>query len=842
MNTFIRKRFRFLLAILCVGVCNTSSGFAQEGWTHWTNSNTVNGMVLQGDYLWMKVNEGIIRYNTVDGTYRRFTTADGVPNSQVTPFLVDRSGAVWFGSYDMVCRYNGSSWEYWPKPNSLNSFNGSICSLFDSKGNIWISVGNGVEKFDGQNWKSWIQINNDRHTYALVLKEDIYGNIWIGADNGVYKLENDSWRWFYRNDNAGDISNDIISMTFDLSNNLWVGTPVDVGRFDGKTWLNWVLDPEFANRHVQSLIRDDHGNIWAGTRGGVSRFDGNSWTNWRTKDGITTFVDHLFEDSKGNIWAASKTHEWQTGTAGIYRYDGLSWNWFNMDNGLPGNLAGDILESRDGVVWVGMDKGLFGFQYSKWFTWQWMQSMERSDPLLSIFDDGEGHIWVGTDMGVSRFDGNNWEMLMDYPGHRFAAPTSAAPFIKDTNGKIWVGLAYWDERDGNSPWTIGGVSRYENPGWLRLTRRDLPFWPGLTRALLVDREGYLWAGTETDYEYSGIEGAVRFDGVAWKTWMSPQKGYSALRSTYTFLQSSRGTIWAGTENGAMSYDGVSWRHYTETEGLYKGAVPFIIEDREQRIWALSVPGYRISSGNYGGGLNRFDGEHWTQVEGLPDTAVTCMLLDRQGKIWVGAQNGVSRLDNGQWKTWRTGYELGRGYVSSLGVDKDNVIWVGMRPEKNKQKIETGGGISRFDGQKWQTWTTADGFPSNTVTCITVDSANDIWVGMSGGISRFSNQGTQVTVNTSILWAMQISSIHPNPFNLSTAIEFTLPHSEKVSLIIYSVTGQKVRELVSGNLTAGEHTAVWDGRDNAGRPVSSGVYLTRLCTGQAAAMRRMVLLK
>lgn len=842
MNAFFRKRLRFLLAVFCVILFNFDSGFAQGGWTHWTNSNAVNGMVLQGDYLWMRVNESIIRYNTVDGSCRRFTTADGVPNAQVTPFLVDRSGAVWFGSYDIVCRFDGSRWESWTKPNGLQFNNGIIVSLLDSKGNVWIAVREGVEKFDGQTWKSWEKINVN--TSAQVLTEDLAGNIWAGTSTGVYRLENDSWRQFLRERESEYYwdTNCIISMIFDTSNNLWVGTLVDVARFDGQSWSSWVIDPDSPNRHVLSLLRDSHGNIWAGTSFGVSRFDGNSWTNWRGADSMATLVEYLFEDSKVCIWAASKTSDWQTGTPGIFRYDGKSWSRWTEENGLAGNWVYGILEDHRGTVWVGADKGLCGYRDSGWINWQWMQSMERPGPILSLFDDGEGRIWAGTDMGVSRFDGNRWEMLMDYPGHRFAAATTAAPFVKDTNGIIWVGLAYYDERDGSdSPWTIGGISKYEDSGWQRLTRRNLPFWPGLTHALMVDRNGCLWAGTVTDYEYSGIEGAVRFDSVSWKTWASTEKGYSALRSTYTFLQSSSGTIWAGTENGAMSFDGTSWHHYTEADGLYKGAVLFIIEDRERSIWALSVPS-RVRSSDYSGGLSRFDGELWTRVEGLPDTAVTCMLLDRQGKIWIGAQSGVSRLENGQWKTWRTGYELGRGYVSFLGVDKDNVIWVGMRPEKNKQKIETGGGISRFDGRNWQTWTTADGFPSNTVTCITVDSANDIWVGMSGGISRFSNQGTQVTVNTSILWAMQISSIHPNPFNLSTAIEFTLPHSEKVSLIIYSVTGQKVRELVSGNLTAGEHTAVWDGRDNAGRPVSSGVYLTRLCTGQAAAMRRMVLLK
>ncbi len=84
--------------------------------------------------------------------------------------------------------------------------------------------------------------------------------------------------------------------------------------------------------------------------------------------------------------------------------------------------------------------------------------------------------------------------------------------------------------------------------------------------------------------------------------------------------------------------------------------------------------------------------------------------------------------------------------------------------------------------------------------------------------------------------------HPNPFNPSTTISFVLPSSGKASLAVYDVTGRKVRELAVGTMTAGAHSAVWDGRDASGRAVSSGVYFARLSLDGAAVTHRMTLMK
>ena|GEM_PF-2100985 len=83
---------------------------------------------------------------------------------------------------------------------------------------------------------------------------------------------------------------------------------------------------------------------------------------------------------------------------------------------------------------------------------------------------------------------------------------------------------------------------------------------------------------------------------------------------------------------------------------------------------------------------------------------------------------------------------------------------------------------------------------------------------------------------------------PNPFNSSTTIEFSVPEAGHVSLTIYNIMGQKVTELISSNTEPGIHSVVWDGRDENGMSVSTGVYVSCLQMGNKSEIRKMTLFK
>jgi len=85
---------------------------------------------------------------------------------------------------------------------------------------------------------------------------------------------------------------------------------------------------------------------------------------------------------------------------------------------------------------------------------------------------------------------------------------------------------------------------------------------------------------------------------------------------------------------------------------------------------------------------------------------------------------------------------------------------------------------------------------------------------------------------------------PNPFNPSTTIRFEVQGSRFVKIEVYDIRGRLVRILLDGSkgFEAGRHSVVWDGRDDNGVQVGSGVYLYRMRAGGYEAVRRMVLMK
>ena len=104
-------------------------------------------------------------------------------------------------------------------------------------------------------------------------------------------------------------------------------------------------------------------------------------------------------------------------------------------------------------------------------------------------------------------------------------------------------------------------------------------------------------------------------------------------------------------------------------------------------------------------------------------------------------------------------------------------------------------------------------------------------------------GTAVETAESVPDAFALNGNYPNPFNPTTTIEFSLNKAEKTSLAIYNITGQRVRDiLVEANLTPGVHNALWNGKDNSGKTVSSGVYFAKLTAGSNSAVKSMMMVK
>jgi len=91
--------------------------------------------------------------------------------------------------------------------------------------------------------------------------------------------------------------------------------------------------------------------------------------------------------------------------------------------------------------------------------------------------------------------------------------------------------------------------------------------------------------------------------------------------------------------------------------------------------------------------------------------------------------------------------------------------------------------------------------------------------------------------------------YPNPFNPSgagrsptTTINYSLKENAKVSINIYNIKGQKVKQLVSDQISVGQHSVIWNGKDDNGKSVSSGIYFYKMQTGRYTSTKKMILIK
>jgi hypothetical protein len=111
--------------------------------------------------------------------------------------------------------------------------------------------------------------------------------------------------------------------------------------------------------------------------------------------------------------------------------------------------------------------------------------------------------------------------------------------------------------------------------------------------------------------------------------------------------------------------------------------------------------------------------------------------------------------------------------------------------------------------------------------------------MMAGVNGWGSSAVDGTPATA---TVRLEQNHPNPFNPSTEISFQITKSGQVSLEIFRITGQRVATLHQGTLEKGGHSFHWDGRDESGADLGSGVYLYRLRTEEREETRKMTLVK
>ncbi len=412
----------------------------------------------------------------------------------------------------------------------------------------------------------------------------------------------------------------------------------------------------------------------------------------------------------------------------------------------------------------------------------------ETDDIRDIITESNT-IWCATNGGIVKWDITTGTYTIYNPGGNDKAMFSA---VKDWNGVEWFGS--WQTMP-----IIGGGHRA-----CVYTHKDSA-WTSLT-----------WENTEVfNKYYNGVVNKIIPDAINKRlifvvSWSQSTKSYCTL----------------------LSYDGEKWKELVSTGLAY--LIPFAID---------TINPWDIWGGGLGSGIYFFKKEmqgyvsNYIQFE-MSDGGFHRMAIDSDNRIWMTTFNNIYLYD----RTWLTPTRFGPEITGAIGrawnvvIDRNRVKWFG-----------SDGALVRYDDKTWSAYPFQPLDEQDSVTALAVDESGDIWMGRGSdgkghGLYRFHPTQTDVHEEAALPHAVKIIGNTPNPFNPSTSITFSLAFPGIAELAVFSAAGQRIRTLVSHGVSAGTHTIAWDGRDDFGRQVSSGVYFSRLTAGKSVAVGKMALVR
>ncbi len=280
---------------------------------------------------------------------------------------------------------------------------------------------------------------------------------------------------------------------------------------------------------------------------------------------------------------------------------------------------------------------------------------------------------------------------------------------------------------------------------------------------------------------------------------------------------AQGNIYVSGDNGnswTSIVDSVLW---DRTNSLTTNDSGHIYVTAHENYYISPYPdgdGAIFKSTDYGQNWNRI---YYERPPGLFSVVfIDDIIIDKHDFLYCTINYQLLRsIDNGL--SWPS---IGNGLnVNTLISNDDGVLFAGTRYN---------GIFNSYDsGDSWNEINT--GLNHLNVGLLSIDNQGYIYAGSGSGFYRSANSTfTSITLNSDdIPDKLQLYQNYPNPFNSTTTIPFELPQKSYVEITVFDVTGRKIKTLVSEEINRGVHETGWDGTNQVGNQISSGVYIYTL---------------
>lgn len=715
------------------------------------------------------------------------------------------NGAIWCASEGGILRFDLDSQEFTGITRADGLFGSDLyCLAVDSSGNVWCS---GLEAminiYDPSS--GYVQHVTSLNAAATVVN-DIYidGNtIYAATDKGVFELfyeplYNDYFvRGFYQK--FGNFEQGIETYTAITFNDyLWVGTEAGAARIPLSTvnkqepylWQTFVPAQGLPNLKIYGFAEVNDTLYTAGRYNGVAWFDGTSF------QGINTIQETLEIRALQDTLYAASDH-------GIRRI--VNGVWETIGDGTM--VCQSILKTPEGELWAGLRNmnyirgGIANYDGGSWRKYR--ANSPGCKYIKALMMDSQNRLWCGgnsyTGKGVFVLDDNDWTTytLQDSGCTSFfytkfmAGAEGPRSFLEYPNGEVWCG-------------SFGsGIAVYQPDG-------EQVFFNSID-SLSLDSIARV-QGTSGSSSYAVIgEMVLDADNNIWLINREAANGTSLLMVPADFMVSHSPNI--------------QWVGYTYQEaGFADPYQDYLVIDGQNRLWTAGIS-------NSANGVYVFDFNS-TPYNKNDDLSVNItssnselyynsirdLAVDQDNRLWIATSGGVNYVDipetpitsiNDLYVGYN--YDMYAVMVNCIAVDPMNNKWFGTEEDGVVVLANDNYTILAYYNEN------TDPLLDNRITDITFDANKGAaYIATPEGIS------TVLTPYRSFGEELGKMKMGPSPFylngeeNLTFAQESLTPGAV---VKIFTINGLLVRKLSFTEAALG-----WDGRDNKGRLVGSGVYI------------------
>jgi ligand-binding sensor domain-containing protein/signal transduction histidine kinase len=505
------------------------------------------------------------------------------------------------------------------------------------------------------------------------------GYLWIGTTGGLVRFDGAEMVVFNRENTAALRENSVFCMLVSRSGDLWIGTEGSgLVRYRRGAFRRFAGEEGLSNGFVRSVVEDRRGQLWVGTDDGLFRLEGDRLARVDGRGGVPALAVHdIRQDGRGRLWV---------GGSSLLMLDGAHAVEYPLEGGASEHRVKSILETRDGVVWVGTVSGLERLDPSGG---RFKRVSEVSGTVRVLRQNQDGALWVGTiGEGIFFYQASRFTRLR---GTAYLPSDTVLSLLEDHEGNIWVGTQTGLMRLSTTP-----VSTFPLPG---AAGSDFS-------TIYQDVDKSLWIASTRLYRYSGqIARLYRFAGPL-----------ADIRIRNLFRDSA-GVLWVGTDgHGVWRIDGSRSIQYTKRDGLINDFIRAIYQGRDGSMWIGTDEG--VSRWRQG----RFT--NYGIKQGLCYFSIRSLAEDRNGDLWIGTDHGVSRLHDNTFVHDAVVERLRTERVWTIHEDPTGGLWFGT----------LGAGLFHRKEGKLTAYTRAQGLANNSIYHILEDPSGTFWMSGPNGIS------------------------------------------------------------------------------------------------------------